>query len=84
MSREQVIVSGVQRWAACHPQKDVAVLVFGSGSYSPRQIAAEISCRSSAGLELLDLFKEAADDYSLEEVLSSLGAEFTGVRSHRP
>jgi hypothetical protein len=83
MSREQSIISEVERWAARHPRRDVAVLVFGSASYSPRQIADEIRSRSRAGLELLSLFEEAADAYSMDDLLESFGLEgaVTGSRS---
>jgi hypothetical protein len=85
MSREQMIVSGVERWASRHPCRDTAVLVVGSRSYSPQAIAEEIRTRTPTGMEMLELFAETADRYSLEEVLDSLDRTvMTASPSDRP
>lgn len=85
MSREQKILSELERWASRHPYRDEPMLVFGSGSYSPRQMVHEIRVRSKPGLELLELLEEAAGRYSLGDVLDSFSREFvtTGLPAHR-
>jgi hypothetical protein len=81
MSRKEMISLEVDRWASRHPDRDNAVLVFGSASYSPRQIAREIGLGTQAGRDLIDLFEEAADCYSIEELLDSLAQEFVTIGS---
>jgi hypothetical protein len=75
MRHEQRILREIEHWAFQHPHPNATVLIFGGGYHSPNQIVHEIRSRSRLGKELMEMFKDAAERYSLSDVLDSLANE---------